>query len=480
MGFRQSTMEFYESSIEFVQPVIEQLKEAVGETTLREEIGNIADDVSNTSTDFSMDKDLLDKVIEKKIKIESGRAGTKRNQAKEHKREYRRLRPQERAISNVIRQEEERNVVVHGIFDEKNANYQRLKEKFVNTDWSQKAEEKKNARYRLNNAKEEARKAYIDVEESNAYLNRLADNKQDILNKQQMARQQKTADTNDAKKHEKKVAILKTVLSAKDGIVNGSNQDAGNLIEAGQTGVVGSVLRAVNPIEIAKTKLKQMVAAAALTLLKVCGPAIMETMLALIIIIAIFASVLGWFSPSISSVASSSHTLYNSRYSDEQINELILQRGWEWEYDYDRYGFRIHGSERKVSTLPTDQQAILRFAFSKVGYPYSQELRTSGTHYDCSSLAYYSELARGKDITCSTAAGQAKKLYREGKSLPKNANLQIGDLIFYGGHDNGRFLGIYHVAIYAGNGYCVEAYNTRYGIIYGTARSKNVVMICRP
>ena len=32
---------------------------------------------------------------------------------------------------------------------------------------------------------------------------------------------------------------------------------------------------------------------------------------------------------------------------------------------------------------------VLEFALSKVGYPYSQPLRDSGTHFDCISLAYY-------------------------------------------------------------------------------------------
>ena len=32
---------------------------------------------------------------------------------------------------------------------------------------------------------------------------------------------------------------------------------------------------------------------------------------------------------------------------------------------------------------------VVEYALSKVGYPYSQDLRDSGTHFDCSSLAYY-------------------------------------------------------------------------------------------
>ena len=41
---------------------------------------------------------------------------------------------------------------------------------------------------------------------------------------------------------------------------------------------------------------------------------------------------------------------------------------------------------------------VVEFALSKVGYPYSQELRHSGTHFDCSSLAYYAWKHAGVDI----------------------------------------------------------------------------------
>ena len=53
-------------------------------------------------------------------------------------------------------------------------------------------------------------------------------------------------------------------------------------------------------------------------------------------------------------------------------------------------------------------------------------------------------------------------------------------LVFYGGSDNGRYLGIYHVAIYVGNGKAVEALNTEYGVVYQTLRTNNAIMVCRP
>ena len=59
-------------------------------------------------------------------------------------------------------------------------------------------------------------------------------------------------------------------------------------------------------------------------------------------------------------------------------------------------------------------------------------------------------------------------------------DLQPGDLIFYGGRGNGRYMGIYHVAIYVGNGMAVEALNETYGVVYQRLRTQNAIMVCRP
>lgn len=59
-------------------------------------------------------------------------------------------------------------------------------------------------------------------------------------------------------------------------------------------------------------------------------------------------------------------------------------------------------------------------------------------------------------------------------------DLVPGDLVYYGGDSNGRYMGIYHVAIYVGNGKAVEALNTEYGVVYQTLRTKNAIMVCRP
>ena len=59
-------------------------------------------------------------------------------------------------------------------------------------------------------------------------------------------------------------------------------------------------------------------------------------------------------------------------------------------------------------------------------------------------------------------------------------DVQLGDLVFYGGEGNGRYMGIYHVAIYIGNGMAVEALNETYGVVYQRLRTTNAIMVCRP
>ena len=120
-----------------------------------------------------------------------------------------------------------------------------------------------------------------------------------------------------------------------------------------------------------------------------------------------------------------------------------------------------------------------------MGYPYSQAQRASGNAYDCSSLAYYAWEAAGVDISGGgryppTASEEARIMEAAGKSIDSITNLEPGDLIFYGGDSNGRYKGIYHVAIYVGNGKAVEALNTQYGVVYQKLRTKNAIMVVRP
>lgn len=126
---------------------------------------------------------------------------------------------------------------------------------------------------------------------------------------------------------------------------------------------------------------------------------------------------------------------------------------------------------------------VVEYALSKVGYPYSQDLRDSGTHFDCSSLAYYAWQNAGVNIMyegANTAAAEGKFCY-DHNYLVNYEEMQPGDLIFYSYSKNGRFFNITHVAIYVGNGMVVEAANERIGVVYRPVQSRSsIVFIGRP
>lgn len=126
---------------------------------------------------------------------------------------------------------------------------------------------------------------------------------------------------------------------------------------------------------------------------------------------------------------------------------------------------------------------VVEYALSKVGYPYSQDLRDSGNYFDCSSLAYYAWQNAGVNIMyegANTAAAEGKFCY-DHNYLVNYDEMQPGDLIFYSYGKNGRFSNITHVAIYVGNGKVVEAANERIGVVYRPVQSKSsIVFIGRP
>lgn len=145
----------------------------------------------------------------------------------------------------------------------------------------------------------------------------------------------------------------------------------------------------------------------------------------------------------------------------------IINKLWE-DYPYD---------------MTSTRETVLRYALSKVGCPYDQNYHGSLTAniFDCSSLAYRSYREVGIKIRngdAYSAAEECRVLENWGKVVGNS--LVPGDLIFYGGKDNGRYKGIYHVAIYVGNGKAVEARNPHMGVVYNDVRSDKVVVCARP
>ncbi len=122
------------------------------------------------------------------------------------------------------------------------------------------------------------------------------------------------------------------------------------------------------------------------------------------------------------------------------------------------------------------------FALHRVGYPYSQDLRHSGTHFDCSSLVYYAWLDAGVDISyggATTAGYEAQGLAAVDKVVVYE-EIQPGDLIFFSYEETDGYLDISHVGIYVGNGKIVDARGTAYGVVYRDVPTSGMVMIGRP
>lgn len=102
---------------------------------------------------------------------------------------------------------------------------------------------------------------------------------------------------------------------------------------------------------------------------------------------------------------------------------------------------------------------IVQAALSRLGDPYSMELRGQDNYVDCSYLTQWAYAQAGIFIP-GTAAEQARYCVKGGKVINESM-LRPGDLIFWRYPNNprvaGRFMDIGHVAIYVQNGMMIEA-----------------------
>jgi len=115
---------------------------------------------------------------------------------------------------------------------------------------------------------------------------------------------------------------------------------------------------------------------------------------------------------------------------------------------------------------------VVRWAAEKVGMPYSQILRSSGTHFDCSSFIYYAYMNIGVNISfggVNTAHQIARGMEVKNKTFTDLSKLKPGDLIFSSNRSDAsrsRYLGITHVVMYVGNGMIIDAQSTQAGVTY--------------
>ncbi len=119
-------------------------------------------------------------------------------------------------------------------------------------------------------------------------------------------------------------------------------------------------------------------------------------------------------------------------------------------------------------------------ALARLGKPYSQAKRDSGDYYDCSSLTYYAYKEAGINLSyhgSNTAASQGQLLSDRGCEVDYE-DIQPGDLIFYSFTRNGRYKNISHVAVYAGNGYLVDASSSKGCVVFRPVYSTGKIVMC--
>ena len=107
---------------------------------------------------------------------------------------------------------------------------------------------------------------------------------------------------------------------------------------------------------------------------------------------------------------------------------------------------------------------VVRLALTRLGDPYSQILAGQDNYMDCSYLVQWCY----KQVSISlprTAADQAQYCVEHNLTVSKD-NLEPGDLIFWSFEENGRFMNITHVGIYAGNGKVIDASSTHDAVMY--------------
>jgi len=237
----------------------------------------------------------------------------------------------------------------------------------------------------------------------------------------------------------------------------------GHALNDGNKGAVGLLTTMANPLTYLKLLIKTLIAA------------ITPVLILVIAIVLIFAFIFVFIIVAASNSTQTADGLENFL-GYYQVDGKIHQSLSEAEINEIKGGLFLKESQDKAVT----------FALSKVGFAYSQPQRTSGKAFDCSSLAYYVYLYAGFDLSGGkgyppTADAEAKMLMDMGKTIPTNSPnfaLYPGDLVFYAKPGEEQyFMNIYHVAIYIGNGYAVEALNTKYGVVYQPLRTKNAILV---
>lgn len=122
--------------------------------------------------------------------------------------------------------------------------------------------------------------------------------------------------------------------------------------------------------------------------------------------------------------------------------------------------------------------AVVQYAYTRLGDPYSMPLAGQGNYLDCSYLVMTAYDLAGVSVP-RVAAWQAQFCAEQG-SVVSREELQPGDLIFYSYEANGDYMNISHVAIYVGDGMMIHAANSARGTVLDPIVESNINFYGRP
>lgn len=258
------------------------------------------------------------------------------------------------------------------------------------------------------------------------------------------------------------IAAVSNMLRMKKEMQNdvGNMNPTGNLIRDGSSGMLRATTDAIKNAVLNKIRglLVKVVSAMMAGLLHILT-LMLPLITVVVIVIAIMTSFLSVFTDS-SNIPDGDGYLYSSL-TETDIDEIIQSLYQEF-----------------PGVMNPDRENLMRYALSRVGCAYDQAYHWSLTAdiFDCSSLAYRAYREVGIDIS-NGGVYSAAEICRNAvdSGYIGYGDLQPGDLIFYGGRNNGRFQGVYHVAIYVGDGKMVEARGSSWGVVYCDVRTANVV-----
>ena len=288
----------------------------------------------------------------------------------------------------------------------------------------------------------------------------------------------KKGERKEVKKAATRTAVAKMLESKKDlqnQIGDLSGQTSGDLLKDGSAGLLTTV---INTFKQSATQIAKKIG---LSMLKALGSLLAPLLIPICFVFLIITITMSTFAAvggllgsdggdeTYDNVDVTGDGYVYSNLTDDQIEDIMQAL-------YDNY-----------DDFNSDQEQVLRYALTKVGCAYDQEYHgnCNVNIFDCSSLAYRSYRSIGVNISNNgaySAAEECHAMMNAGKTV--TGDLKPGDLIFYGNSNNGRYMGIYHVAIYVGrvNGVdkMVEARGTKWGVVYGDVRTSNIVNISRP